>query len=81
MHSDSAEWIWLLYCQRTLNGDAFVLMQRARHSHAIRRSGAPVAYGESDVRALLASLGESAATIDALVAEARRRLHSPTEPS
>jgi hypothetical protein len=76
MQSDPADWIWLLYCQRTLKGDAFLLMQRARHSRAIRRSADPVAYREADVRALLASLGESAERIDSLVADARQRLRS-----
>lgn len=76
MQNESAEWTWLLYCQRTRTGDAFVLMQRARNSHAIRRTGAPVTYAEPEVRALLASLGESAADIESLVADARRRLGS-----
>jgi hypothetical protein len=66
-------WVWLLHCRRTLQGDVFVLMQRARSSQAIRRSGSPLTYSEADVRALLASLGESADDIDALVADARRR--------
>lgn len=70
---DSTQWIWLLHCERTLQGEAFVLMQRARSSHAIRRSGSPLTYSEAGVRALLASLGESAEDIDALVADARRR--------
>jgi hypothetical protein len=71
--ADSTQWMWLLHCERTLKGEAFVLMQRARSSHAIRRSGSPLTYSEADVRALLASLGESAEDIDALVAGARRR--------
>jgi hypothetical protein len=74
--NDPVEWDWLLYCQRTLHGDAFVLMQRARNSHAIRRTGSPATYAEADVRALLASLGQSADDIDTLVTEARRRLRS-----
>jgi hypothetical protein len=76
MQTDSTEWIWVLYCQRTLNGEAFSVMQRARHSQAIRRTGTPVTYSEADVRALLASLGEPADDIDALVTDARRRLRS-----
>ena len=76
MRSDPGEWIWLLYCRRTMHGDAFVLMQRARHSQAIRRSAEPVAYGEADVRALLESLGEPAERIDSLVSDARQRLRS-----
>jgi hypothetical protein len=70
---DTAQWIWLLHCERRLEGEAFVLMQRARCSRAIRRSGSPLTYSEADVRTLLASLGEPADSIDALVTAARRR--------
>jgi hypothetical protein len=73
MQTDFTEWTWLLYCDRTPRGEAFTLMQRARHSQAIRRTGTPITYSEADLRALLASLGESAEDIDSLVAEARRR--------
>lgn len=76
MPAGASQWVWLLHCERTLRGEAFVLMQRARSSRAIRRSGSPLTYSESDVRALLASLGEPADSIDALVAAARRRLGS-----
>jgi len=79
MQTDSTEWIWLLYCDRTLSGEAFILMQRARHRQAIRRTGTPITYSEADVRALLASLGESAEDIDSLVTEARRRRGSSPE--
>jgi len=73
-------WTRVLYCEPSPRGDVFTLLERARGSHAIRRSaGMPLT--EADARNVLAALGETREAIDAMIVQARAMPSASSRPS
>ena len=65
-------WTRVVYCEASPQGDMFTLLERAQGSQAIRRS-AVMRLTEEEARRVLAEMGETGATIDATIAQARTR--------
>ena len=65
-------WTRVVYCEASPQGDTFTLLERAQGSRAIRRS-AVMRLTEEEARRVLAEMGETGATIDAMIAQARNR--------
>ena len=66
-------WTRVVYCETSLQGDVFILLERAQGSQAIRRS-AGLRLTEEETRRALAAMGETENDIDAMIAQSRRRM-------
>lgn len=68
-------WTRVVYCEPSVQGDVFTLLERAQGSQAIRRL-AGKCLNEADARRALAAMGETGPDIDAMIAHARDQRRS-----